>query len=329
MTVAPPPVRIGPLSFPTPVVMAPLAGYSDLPFRNLVRERGGLGLAFSEMIRPGGLLLGREKKKQWILATGPEDQPLGWQIYGKEPALMADAARWLQDHGAQLIDLNMGCPQKKISFRGAGAGLLKTPDLAVEIADRVVKAVTVPVTAKIRLGWDDKTLIGLDLARRLAGTGISALTVHGRTAAQSFGGQADWAAIAAIAAALPDLPVIGNGDIFSPETGAMRLATSGCAAIMIGRGAMRNPWLIRDIERAIAGLPPLPHPTKAEILALALHHFDRHADLYGPAKGGILFRKWIPLYLRPMLKMERPAMVQLLTIPGPQELRDALASLPV
>ncbi len=324
-----PSFRIGALAFPSPVVLAPLAGYSDLPFRNLIRDRGGLGLAFSEMIRPGGLLLGREKKKQWILATGPEDQPLGWQIYGKDPPLMADAARWLQDHGARLIDLNMGCPQKKISFRGAGAGLLKTPDLAVEIAERVIKAVTVPVTAKIRLGWDDHTLIGQDLARRLAEAGISALTVHGRTAVQSFGGQADWTAIAAIAATIPGIPVIGNGDISTPETAVMRLATSGCAAIMIGRGAMRNPWLIRDITQAIAGRPPFPKPGKAEILTLTLHHFDRHSELYGPEKGGILFRKWIPLYLRPLLKMERPAMVKLLTIPGPRELRDALASLPV
>jgi tRNA-dihydrouridine synthase B len=322
-------LRIGSMALPSPVLLAPMAGFTDLPFRDLVRDRGGLGLGCTEMIRPGGLLYGREKKKQWILATSPQDTPLGWQIYGKEPAMMAEAARWLQDHGAPLIDLNMGCPQKKIASRGAGAGLLKTPDLAVEIAERVVKAVSVPVTAKIRLGWDPGRLVGLELGRRLAATGIAALTVHGRTASQGYSGEADWAAIAAIAASLPGLPVIGNGDINNAELGAARLAGSGCAAIMIGRAALRNPWIIRDTARAAAGLPPLPPPGKAEVLALAMRHFDMHCALYGELKGPVLFRKWIPLYWRALLKMEKPAMVKLLTLAGPGELRSALASIPV
>jgi tRNA-dihydrouridine synthase B len=322
-------LRIGSLVLPSPVLLAPLAGYSDLPFRNLVRTRGGLGLAYTEMIRPGGLLHGREKKKQWLLATEADDQPLGWQIYGREPDLMAEAAIWLQEHGAKLIDLNMGCPQKKISGRGAGAGLLKTPELAAAIAERVVKAVTVPVTAKIRLGWDDAHLVGLELAKRLADTGISALIVHGRTAVQGYGGKADWSAIAAIAAALPGLSVIGNGDINTPALGAERLTESGCAGIMIGRGAMKNPWLIRDTARAAAGLPPLPPPTRAEVKSLMLGHYDSQALLYGEARAALLFRKWLPLYVRPMLKMERPEMVRLLTITGHSELRRSLEVLPV
>lgn len=323
------PLIIGGLELATPICLAPMAGFTDKPFRDLVRERGGLGLGFTEMIRPGGLIYGREKKTQWILATGPEDRPLGWQIYGREPELMAKAAQWLVERGAGLIDLNMGCPQKKIASRGAGAGLLKVPDLAVEIAEKVVKSVPVPVTVKIRLGWDLKTRIGLELARRLAGTGIAALTVHGRTASMGYSGEADWHAIAEIAAALPDLPVIGNGDISSAAIGAERLANSGCAGLMIGRSALRNPWLIRDLSRAVAGLPPLPPPEKAEVLALALDHFDRHAALYGTDKAAALFRKWIPLYIRALLKMQKPAMVQLLTIPGYAELRAALAALPV
>lgn len=323
------PLTLGTMVLQSPVILAPMAGFTDKPFRDLVRERSGLGLGFTEMIRPGGLIFGREKKTQWILATGPEDQPLGWQIYGRDPDLMARAAQWLVDHGAQLIDLNMGCPQKKIASRGAGAGLLKVPDLAVEIAEKVVKAVPVPVTVKIRLGWDNGNRIGLALARRLATTGIAALTVHGRTAVQGYSGEADWAAISEIAAALPDLPVIGNGDISSAAIGVERLANSGCAGLMIGRSALKNPWLIRDISRAAAGLPPLPAPEKAEVLALALSHFDRHAELYGYEKAGALFRKWIPLYIRSMLKMQKPVMVQLLTIAGSSELRDALAALPV
>ena len=322
-------LHIGPLRLPSRILLAPLAGYSDLPFRSLVREQGGLGLAFTEMIRPGGLLHGREKKKQFILATDPHDVPLGWQIYGREPALMAEAARWLEDHGARLIDLNMGCPQKKIAGRGAGAGLLKTPDLAVEIAEQVLKAVTVPVTAKIRLGWDAKRLVGFDLARRLADAGIAALTVHGRTAVQMYGDKADWDAIATIAAALPGLPVIGNGDIAAPETAVQRLAESGCAGIMIGRGAMKNPWLIRDADRAWMGLPVLPRPVGEEARAVVLRHFDQQAAFYGTLKGALWFRKWIPLYVRPLLKMGKPEMVRLLTISGYRELREALAALPV
>jgi tRNA-dihydrouridine synthase B len=323
------PLKIGNLELPSPFILAPMAGFTDKPFRDLVRARGGLGLGFTEMIRPGGLIFGREKKTQWILATDAGDQPLGWQIYGRDPDIMVRAAQWLQDHGARLIDLNMGCPQKKIASRGAGAGLLKVPDLAVEIAEKVVKAVSVPVTAKIRLGWDDGNRVGLALARRLAGSGIAALTVHGRTAVQGYSGVADWEAISEIARELPGLCVIGNGDIANVALGVERLEKSGCAGLMIGRSALRNPWLIRDAARAVAGLPPLPAPEKAEILALALSHFDRHADLYGQEKAGVLFRKWIPLYIRSMLKMQKPVMVSLLTIPGSAELRDALASLPV
>jgi len=323
------PLHIGSLRLATPLLLAPLAGYSDLPFRAMVREQGGLGLAFTEMIRAGGLLHGRAQKAAFILATDPDDAPLGWQIYGRDPADMAAAAQVLEARGARLIDLNMGCPQKKIAGRGDGAGLLKTPDRAAAIAQAVVRAVSVPVTVKIRLGWDAGHRIGLDLARRLADAGVAGLIVHGRTAGQMFGGEADWEAIAAIAASLPGLPVIGNGDIAAPETARQRLAESGCAGLLIGRGALKNPWLIRDIARALEGLPPLPRPSGEAARAAVLRHFDRQAAFYGPEKGALWFRKWIPLYVRRTLKMERPEMVRLLTLSGHDALRNALASLPL
>jgi nifR3 family TIM-barrel protein len=236
---------------------------------------------------------------------------------------MTDAARWLQDHGASLIDLNMGCPQRKISARGAGAGLLRQPAAAVALTARIVGAVGVPVTVKIRLGWDRDSLVAVELARELERAGIAALTVHGRTRGQGYLGEADRDAIGQVVAAVSTIPVIGNGDILSPETARRMLTETGCAGIMLGRGALREPWLIRDIWQALQGLPPLPPPARGERLRLMLRHLDAMLRHYGEPAGAVLFRKWIPHYAA-KLGWPRPAMVRLLHIADPADLRSAL-----
>ncbi|MBU1909754.1 MAG: tRNA-dihydrouridine synthase family protein, partial [Verrucomicrobia bacterium] len=223
---------LGGLALSTRVVLAPMAGYTDLPFRRLVRSFGGVGLAFSEMVNPDSILRGRSRKSAALVATAPDDRPLGWQIYGTHPDLLAEAAQWFEARGAELIDVNMGCPQKKICSRGGGAALMKKPDLAVALARRVVESVKIPVTVKLRLGWDAPD-VAVELARGLEGAGAAALTVHGRTRAQRFAGEVDLDGIRQVVEAVR-IPVIANGDVFTLAAAREMFRSTGCAAIMIG-----------------------------------------------------------------------------------------------
>ena len=290
-------LTIGNLALAPPVLLAPMAGFSDLPFRLGIRKLGGVGLAFTEMLNPASLLRGRSRRRSALLATCDDDRPLGYQLYGKDADEMAAGARWLVEHGAPLVDLNMGCPQRKISSRGSGAGLLRTPELACEIARRVVEAVDVPVTAKLRLGWDDGDRTAASLARDLASAGIAAVTIHGRVRAQGFGGYADYSAIRAVVETVPQIPVIGNGDIDTPAAALRMFEETGCAGIMIARGALWNPWLLRDIAHALRGEPLPPPPAREDWLALAESHFAGIRALYGEA-AVVLFRKWLVRYAR-------------------------------
>ena len=314
--------QIGSLALESPVFLAPMAGYTDLPYRLIVRSFGGLGLAFTEMLNPASVLRGREKKVKYLLATAPEDQPLGYQIYGKDPAQLAEAARWLADRGAPLIDVNMGCPQRKISGRGAGAGLLRKPDLAVEIARRVIEAVKVPVTVKIRLGWDNART-AVDLSKEFEKLGVAAITVHGRTRMQQFMGKSDWDAIAAVRAAVEKVPVIANGDVVSVESARQVFRITGCAGIMLGRHPIKEPWIIRDIARDLAGLPPLPPPNREEHLALMMKHFDLCAGIYGDKLTVLQFRKWVPQYLKGK-SVPRPTLAALQQMKDAEELKEKL-----
>lgn len=316
-------LQIGGLSLESPVFLAPMAGYTDLPFRLIVRSFGGLGLAFTEMLNPASVLRGREKKVKFLLATRPDDQPLGYQIYGKDPGPLAEAARFLADRGAPLIDVNMGCPQKKISSRGAGAGLLRKPALAVEIARRVVEAVRVPVTVKIRLGWDNAQT-AVELAKEFEKLGVTAITVHGRTRVQKFEGKSDWEAIGNVRAAVDKIPVIANGDIVSVESAREVFRITGCAGIMLGRQPIKEPWLIRDIARDVSGQSPLPPPNREEHTALMLKHFGLCAELYGEKRTVVQFRKWVPQYLKGK-SVPRPVLAALQQIKDAAELRKQLS----
>ena len=308
-------LQIGGLTLESPVFLAPMAGYTDLPFRQIVRSFGGLGLAFTEMLNPISILRGREKKVKYLLATAPDDQPLGYQIYGKEPDQLVEAARWLAGRGAPLIDVNMGCPQKKISGKGAGAGLLRKPDLAVEIARRVIEAVKVPVTVKIRLGWDNART-AVDLSKEFEKLGVAAITVHGRTRMQQFMGKSDWDAIADVRWAVGKVPVIANGDVVSVESARQVFKITGCAGIMLGRQPIKEPWIIRDIARDLNGEPPLPPPDRKEHLALMMRHFELCSDMYGEKMTVLQFRKWVPQYLKGK-SVPRPTLAAL------QQMKDA------
>ena len=319
------PLTIAHLKLATPVLVAPMAGFTDLSFRLSIRPLGGIGMAFTEMLNPTSILRGGGHRRKAILATTPEDVPLGYQIYGTDPAQLSDAARWLEQNGATLIDINMGCPQRKIAGRGAGAGLLRDPALAVRVATAVLQAVRVPVTAKLRLGWDHSSLVAVDLARALADAGVAAVTVHGRTGGQGFTGKADWNAIRDVVASVGSIPVIGNGDVMSPASAEALMAQTGCAGVMIGRGVLRYPWLARDIARHLEGLPCLA-PSLLDRAEFLLAHFERNIAQYGERGGVVLFRKWLPLYGRALI-LNRQEMVRLLQITDLEEMRAALLSI--
>jgi nifR3 family TIM-barrel protein len=303
-----------------------MAGYTDCAFRIGVRRLGGVGLAYTELLSPNSILRGSGRKRAALLATDPEDRPLGYQIYGTDPALLAAAAQWLEAHGAPLIDLNMGCPQRKIAGRGAGAGLLRTPEHAVALARAVVAAVRVPVTAKLRLGWDRQNLVAARLARELADAGVQAIAVHGRTGGQGYTGKADWPEIRKVVEAAPGVPVIGNGDVTSAAAAQRLLETTGCAAIMVGRGALANPWLLREIARSLDGLPDDTPPLRERVGQFALPHLERMLALYGEPNAVVLYRKWIVQYVRKIIP-DREEFTRLLRVTDAAELRRSLEAL--
>lgn len=321
-----PVLKIGHMTLDIPLVLAPLAGYSDFPFRQSVRSLGGVGLAFTEMLNPRSVLFGGGKRRLQILATAPDDQPLGYQIYGHDIAFLCDGARWLADNGARLIDINMGCPQRRIASSGSGAGLLRRPDHALQLAESVVRSVPVPVTVKLRLGWDQQSHVAKQMAVELEKTGVAAITIHGRTRGQGYSGEADLLAIKEVVDSVKTIPVIGNGDVTSPEKALHMLEMTGCAGLMIGRGALKNPWLLKAIWEVLNGRPPPPEPDRTTRIHFMRDHLHRMMELYGEGPAVVLFRKWIPQYA-PGLRMEREKMIALLKITDQNELHRVLLEL--
>ncbi len=224
----------------SPFILAPLAGYTDLPFRLLCRELGA-GMVVSEMISCHGLVYGQEKTLH-MLASSSEEQPLSYQIFGSDPEIMAQAAAILKDYSPAFIDINMGCPVRKVTRKGAGSALMKDIGLAREIIEAVIASSTVPVTVKTRAGIDSKTITAVTFAAMAESAGAAAVTIHGRTWAQAFSGRADWDIIKAVKENVT-IPVIGNGDVSSYEEGVLRIHETGCDGIMIGRAALGNPWV--------------------------------------------------------------------------------------
>ena len=286
-------MRIGLHQLRNNLFLAPMAGVTDRPFRQLCK-RLGAGMAASEMVSSNSLLWGSDKTLRRADHSG-EQEPRAVQIVGADPAMMAEAARFNVDRGAQIIDINMGCPAKKVCNVMAGSALLRDEALVARILRAVVQAVDVPVTLKIRTGWDRAHKNGVRIARIAEDCGIQALAVHGRTRADLFQGEAEYETIAAIKQAVR-IPVIANGDIDSPEKAAAVLRQTGADGIMIGRAAQGNPWIFREIEHYLATGEKLPPPTIEEVRDTLIAHLHNLYDFYGEHRGVRVARKHISWY---------------------------------
>jgi tRNA-dihydrouridine synthase B len=253
-------MKIGEVALASPMVVAPMAGMTDTAFRRLVKRHGGCGLVVTEMVSSEGLVRGIDRTLEYAEYT-EEERPVSIQIFGGDPETMADAAQIVEGMGADIVDVNMGCPVPKIAKHQAGCSLMREPEHAARIIAAMVKAVRIPVTVKMRKGWDEDELCAPEVARRVAGAGAAAITIHGRTAKQSYSGQADWALVARIAEALT-IPVFGSGDCVEPEQIVERLRL-GVGGVFVGRGVLRNPWLLAQAQDLLAGRPPRAIPLDA------------------------------------------------------------------
>jgi tRNA-dihydrouridine synthase B len=292
-------VTIGGLRIDPPLFLAPMAGLTDRHFRLLVRRIGGVGLVAMEFVSARGIVRGERLARQIMVFT-QEERPLAIQIYGSDPHTMAEAARIVEASGADLCDINMGCPANKVLKGCRGAALMGDLDLAERIVASVRAAISIPLTVKFRLGLDERRCNFLELGRRCEAVGADAVTMHGRTARQMYRGKADWSQIRRLKQAL-SIPVIGNGDVTEPQHALDLLANSGCDGVMIGRGATRNPWLFRQIaarlhsRRGGAGEAYEPEPTLGDRRDLILHHFATLIREEGPGAAGHklrVFTKW-------------------------------------
>ncbi len=289
-----PTLTVGDHALSSPVILAPMAGVTDRPFRTLCRQLGA-GLAVSEMVTSDSALW-RSRKSQWRLDHRDESGPISVQIAGSEPQQMADAAQLNVDNGAQIIDINMGCPAKKVCKRAAGSALLRDETLVEAILRAVTRAVTVPVTLKIRTGWSPEQRNAVRIARIAEAAGIRLLAVHGRTRACKFEGEAEYETIAAVKAAV-SIPVVANGDIDSPEKAAAVLAATHADGVMIGRAAQGRPWLCGQIAQYLAHGTYNAAPDAQELRQILLTHLRNLHEFYGEAMGARIARKHVGWYL--------------------------------
>jgi len=288
-------MRIGPYLIDPPVVLAPMAGVTDKPFR-LLCKRLGAGLAVSEMTNADPRLWHTRKSLRRMDHEG-EPEPVSVQIAGYDPAMLAEAARFNVANGAQLIDINMGCPAKKVCNVWSGSALLQDEPLVARIVKAVVDAVEVPVTLKIRTGWDRQHRNALSIARIAEDAGIAALAVHGRTRADKYEGEAEYETIAAVKAAV-GIPVLANGDIRTPQQARHVLDITGADAVMIGRGAQGRPWIFREVAHYLATGELLPEPEPDEVARILLGHLEHLYDFYGELAGVRIARKHLGWYAK-------------------------------
>lgn len=289
------PVKIGSVTLEHGVVLAPMAGVCNLPFRLLCKEQGA-ALVCSEFVSAKALRQGNQRTRS-MLAVSPHEAPVSIQIFGSTPDDAAFAARIAEEAGADIVDFNMGCPVPKVIKAEAGAALMRVPDKAQAIMEAMVNAVSVPVTVKMRAGWDDTQINVVDLARRFEQVGVAAVAIHGRTRCQMRRGSVDLEIIREVTEAV-SIPVIGNGDVVSPDDAHRMQAETGCAGVMIGRGALGNPWVFARILHKLRTGETLPEPTLAQRIAMARRHLALLAELKGELIAAKEMRQHAPLYVK-------------------------------
>lgn len=290
-------LHIGTFSLSSNLLLAPLAGYTTLPFRLCMREVGGFGLATTELIHARSYIERQPRAKE-LARTCAEDSPLSVQLFGSVAEELRDAAQMLAESGMPVVDINMGCPVEKVVTRGAGAAMLRDPVQTGKFVRTITHAVNIPVTVKTRLGWEEGQLDAVQLAPILEDAGVAALTIHGRTREGAFGGSVNLTGIRAVVQSVRSMPVFGNGDIRDPQSAQRMLEDTGCAGLVIGRGALSNPWVFREIGAALAGHPSPPPPTLLDRIAFMTRHFLCAVAIRGEHLACLQFRKMIDWYAR-------------------------------
>ena len=283
-------MRIGPCELSSNLFLSPLAGYTNLPFRLVVREIGGVDWTTTDLVNARSLLEKNPRALQMI-RTCPAEKRLAVQLFGAVPEEMRDAAVMVESLGIASVDINMGCPVKKVTGIGGGSAMMTELDKTATLVRGMVNAVKIPITAKMRLGWDENNLTAPDLARVLEDAGVAAIFVHGRTRAQGFSGPVNLAGIRAVVAAVKKIPVIGNGDVTTPEAAKYMLDETGCAGVSIGRGAFYNPWIFRDTRHFLKTGEARPGPGYPELVKVMRRHLDLMIEVFGEDHGCRLFRK--------------------------------------
>ena len=292
-------MRFGPLTLSSNLFLSPLAGYTNLPFRLVVRELGGVGLCTTDLVNARSLLEKREKAYK-LIETRAEDSPMAVQLFGSVPEEMRDAAMFVASRGVASIDINMGCPVRKVVNVGGGSAMMTELGKTAALVKGMVDAVKIPVTAKMRLGWDDKNITAPDLARALEDVGVAAIFIHGRTRQQGFSGTINLAGIRAVVQAVKTIPVIGNGDIITPQAAKKMFDETGCAGVSIGRGAFYDPWIFRRTLSYLGanGSEVSPEPSFKERIRVMSRHLDLMVEVFGEELGCRMFRKVAPWYTK-------------------------------
>jgi len=297
--VSKPPLKYGDLPLPSRYLLSPLAGFTNLPFRRIVRELGGVGLVTTDLVNARGLLAGSPKTLSMI-ETHPVEWPFAVQIFGSDPSVMRDAAQFLAARGVHSVDINMGCPVDRITRGGSGASMMCRPEATFRLVQQVVESVRIPITVKMRLGWDSTQITAPDFAREFEQVGVAAVAIHGRTRAQGFTGQVDRDGIRRVVEAVERIPVIGNGDIRMIADAARMLDETSCAGVSVGRGALANPWIFRQLVQWEQTGFYDPPGNFEERLALFKRQFGYLEELRGTRSAIVLFRKTAHWYLKAM-----------------------------